>query len=188
MEPGVIPDESALCVACGMCCDGTYLSWAPVLPDDDLAGLQSVDHPVLQSVERGTHFTLPCPALVDKCCTVYGHRPDICPTYRCSLLQRFAHGEIDSTQALELIRATLEVRDRVRNAMYDRLDISGPRPLSELCSELTAQHDASADPAAARREDAELLMDIGLLRRLLTRHFETTDPVAQPVAMTVKQS
>jgi uncharacterized protein len=185
-DPGEIPGESDLCVACGMCCDGTYLTWAPIVPGDDLEGLQSVDHPVLHSDERGMHFTLPCPALVDKCCMVYAHRPTICPTYRCTLLRRFGRGEIDSAQALDTIHSTLEVRDRVRDAIYERLDVSPPRSLFELFSDLQATYASSPDPVAARRDDAELLIDIGLLRRLLSRNFEASDPVAQPVEMRVR--
>ena len=185
--PGDVPAESDLCVSCGMCCDGTFLDWAPVLPDDDLRGLQRVGHPVQQSDERGDHFALPCPALVDTCCTVYGHRPSICSTYRCALLEAFARDDVDGPAALGIIESTLEVRDRVRIGIARRLDSSVPRSLSSAYAALTALHDGSADPVAARRADADLLLDVALLRRLLSRHFEEGDVLAQPLEMPIRR-
>lgn len=171
MEPGTIPDESDLCVSCGMCCDGTYLAWAPIVEGDDISGMQSVQHPIEVSEARGRHFTLPCPALVDKCCTVYGHRPAICPTYRCDLLNSYAAGRISKTDALAAIADTLAARDQARPALYERLGVTTPKSMFTLYLDLEAAHAVAPDPGAARREDAGLLADIGILNYLLTKHF-----------------
>ena len=173
METGMIPDESDLCVSCGMCCDGTYLAWAPVVDSDDITGLQSVNHPVEFSEPRGTHFTLPCPALVDKCCTVYGHRPAICPTYRCDLLNRYAAGGIAKADALAAISDTLAARDKVRPALYERLGVTRPTSMFTLYEALDAERDGAADPGASRAADSDLMADIGLLNYLLSKHFRT---------------
>ncbi len=168
VEPGTIPAESELCVACGLCCDGTFLVWAPVEPDDDVTGLAAVGHPVLESEARGRHFALPCPALVDRCCSVYGHRPNICPTYACKLLLRFREGAVDSAAALETIRTTVELRDRVRPGVESALEVSTPRSLFELFLEM----DERRKQEGGLSVDPSLLLDIALLRRMLKEHFE----------------
>lgn len=169
-----------------MCCDGTFLTWAPVRPTDDLAGLESVGHPVHVSPERGAHFDLPCPALVDRTCSVYEHRPGICGSYRCALLQRFGRGEVARAEARDIVRSTLVVRDRVRAALVERLGRADSRSLFDSYRELQARHDAAPDPRRARSDDADLLIDIGMLGRLLSRYFDDGDPTTQEVRMSVK--
>ncbi len=171
-----------------MCCDGTYLSWAPVVEGDDREGLASIGHPIRFAEARGDYFDLPCPALVDKCCTVYGHRPSICPSYRCGMLNRFASGLVSTSDALATIARTLEVRDRVRPAMMERLGQSEPKSMYLMYSELEAWYDAAPDPTAARTADAALLADIGMLRLLLKKYFEKRDAITDDIDMTVSQA
>ena len=177
MGTGMILDESDLCVSCGMCCDGTYLAWAPVVETDDTTGLQSVNHSVEFSEAGRPHFALPCPALVDKWCTVYGHRPAICPTYRCDLLNRYAAGGIAKADALAGISDTLVARDKVRPALYERLGVTRPTSMFTLHEDLDAERDGAADPAASRAAGSDLMADIGLLNYLLSKHFRTLPAV-----------
>lgn len=73
-------------------------------------------------------------------------------------------GEVSHDDAVGLIAKTTALGQRVRSSLAAYVDT--PKRLS---------FDAMPDPAAGRRDHAELLLDIVALRVVLTREFEPRD-------------
>ncbi|MEH6661783.1 MAG: YkgJ family cysteine cluster protein [Parasphingorhabdus sp.] len=99
-DSGPMDAASTLCTSCGLCCDGSLFSIAPLVPEDG-----SVVAP-LQSYEDGgeRYLSLPCPALnSERCCTVYGNRPQICSAFRCALLSRLDKRQITLQEATQKV-------------------------------------------------------------------------------------
>ena len=100
---------STLCTSCGLCCDGSLFSIAPLVPEDG-----AVVAP-LRSQEDGDErfLPLPCPALDSaKCCTVYGYRPRICGAFRCALLDRMDKGKITLQEATQKVAVARQNKSR----------------------------------------------------------------------------
>ena len=78
-----------LCLACGLCCDGTLFDNVQLGPRDDAKHLRALGLPV--AVTRGraavTFFRQPCAALcADRTCRVYADRPGQCRAFECGPL------------------------------------------------------------------------------------------------------
>ncbi len=78
-------ERSDLCLACGLCCQGA--SDLVPLDDDELDRAHRLHLPVVESPLR-LAFSLPCPRLEDRRCTVYPERPRTCASYACETLRR----------------------------------------------------------------------------------------------------
>jgi hypothetical protein len=91
-------DESALCLACGLCCAGAFYDLVPLDPDE-MEHARRLRLPLAEREPLLT-FRLPCPRLDDKACTVYAERPRECAAFACSLLQDYRRGEVEPEEAL----------------------------------------------------------------------------------------
>ena len=106
------PDsEAALCVGCGLCCDGTLFARVPVEPEDEhrveAAGL------VISRETESHFFPQPCTAFADGQCRIYADRPPTCRNFRCKLLKSYRAGEIDIGTALEKVELALDLRRKI---------------------------------------------------------------------------
>jgi Fe-S-cluster containining protein len=104
-------ERSALCLACGLCCQGTLHDLVP-LDEDELERAARLRLPLYESPLR-LAFRLPCPRLDDRRCTVYADRPRTCQSYACGVLRAYGAGEIDEPTALSRIERLREEAARV---------------------------------------------------------------------------
>jgi hypothetical protein len=125
--------------------------------------------------DGATCFTQPCPAFGGGCCSIYDDRPAVCRCYRCLLLRRHEAGEVSHDDAAALIAKTTVLRDRVRSGLAAYVRTHELLPLDGLYRLMLAKLDGMPDPAAARREHAELLLEVVALRVILAREFEPRD-------------
>ena len=72
-DPPAPRDESALCLACGLCCAGAFYDLVPLDPDE-LDHARKLRLPLFDREPLLT-FRLPCPRLDGTACTVYAERP-----------------------------------------------------------------------------------------------------------------
>ena len=164
-----------ICIDCGLCSDGTIFRYVPVREGDQLEPLKAAGA-VFATMNDTPSFLLPCPAFRDGCCSIYESRPAICREYRCSLLRRYEAGEVSLEEARALIIRTMALRDRVRPALTACAKPETSEALSGLYRLMLAKFEAMPDPAASRREKADLLLDIAGLRVILAREFEPRAP------------
>jgi Fe-S-cluster containining protein len=153
---------SRLCLACGMCCNGTVYDDAR-LEAEEVPAAAAAGFSTCQPATGGVGFALPCHYLDGKACTIYEQwRPDVCSSYFCSLQERAASGECTEAEALELIATTLGLRQRVVSVM---------RP-GETFRQARARFDTLATAGAAlSSEDAALAVRMLVLERMLDQHF-----------------
>jgi Fe-S-cluster containining protein len=90
---------TALCQACGLCCDGTLFSVVPLTPDDRPPASLAID--LRPSGARA--LRQPCTALSGTCCTVYEQRPLACRRYQCLLFEALASHEEHLAGALGIV-------------------------------------------------------------------------------------
>lgn len=93
---------SALCVECGLCCDGSLFRFLPVEPGD-VPRHAALSLPVVTQSGR-LAMPLPCAKLEARCCTVYEARPPGCRAFGCWLGHRLEHGEVSFAEALVVVR------------------------------------------------------------------------------------
>ena len=87
---------SALCMTCGLCCEDAFHSYA-VLRPQDIKRARELGLPVLSGKQAG--FALPCPKLVNCCCSIYSKRPWACEGYKCQLLIKVETRQIEPDDA-----------------------------------------------------------------------------------------
>jgi len=109
---------SALCTACGFCCDGRLFSLAPLTPSEAewarRRRLPLVQHAASVSLEQ------PCGALEGTRCTVYDERPESCRKFVCVLLDQVTCGEISLETALERVAAARETPNEETMSAFER--------------------------------------------------------------------
>jgi len=109
-----MPEPSeALCLSCGLCCDGTLFTAIPLLPDD------AVPLPVQTSDTGARTLPQPCAGLDGCTCTVYAQRPRACRQYRCLLLVALEADEVSLDDAKQTV-AGLRERLAALGTLVDR--------------------------------------------------------------------
>lgn len=109
---------SALCVECGLCCDGSLFRFLPVAPED-VPRHAALALPVVTQSGRPA-MPLPCTRLSGACCTVYEARPPGCRAFVCALGDRLARGVVSPAQALGVVREAQARIARLRRAWPGR--------------------------------------------------------------------
>ena len=95
------PDGSALCLACGLCCEGVLHTHAIVIPPD-ARRLRALG---LKVEPFGNHngFRLPCPLYQEHRCSVYPPRLHACQSYRCEVLNQYLAGSLNLAEGQALV-------------------------------------------------------------------------------------
>ncbi len=173
--------SSRLCLACGLCCDGTLFADVELRTGDSPARLKESGFPLRrgkdsegQSVQK---FSQPCPALGGDCrCAVYADRPARCREFDCDLLRAVQAGERTVDAALRRIRETRRQRDAVRVGL-ERLGNRETRvPLSKRFQQVRRAMESGALPEGVEWDEAadhfgELTMAVSALQFTLSRDF-----------------
>jgi Fe-S-cluster containining protein len=112
-------------------------------------------------------FTLPCPRLADRCCTVYDDRPSACRRYRCAVLAKYETGSLSLDDAL----AHVSRAEGLRETVVASSPVGGdPAAIWRAIAEVPAREGPLATPVA-RRTHADWLLAVARLRRYIHRHF-----------------
>jgi Fe-S-cluster containining protein len=168
-------DATALCLACGFCCDGT-LHTHTVLLLEEVNAATDVGL-VVDVVHDKPAFQQPCTMFRDGSCSIYERRPHVCRRYECALLKRTIGGEFTLEQALQVVGISQKqfgvFRSRVPNAD------SFMRYLKELeaGADAAVAYPAGADAAQEGGKSASVALDaegsnhVVALVVYLTRHF-----------------
>jgi hypothetical protein len=109
-----------LCLSCGLCCDGSLFVRMPLHPGEEIGFLPVSNDPSTEEIDGRLTFILPCHHHKNLRCDIYQSvRPEICGQFQCKLLQKYIHDKISYSNALEIIRATIELRDQVRAQLME---------------------------------------------------------------------
>jgi uncharacterized protein len=142
---------SALCVECGLCCDGSLFRFLPV-EKHETALYQSLALPVVTQSGR-LAMRLPCAKLEGKCCTVYEQRPSGCRGFVCHLGDRLVKGEVEFPKALAVVREAQRRIEVLRGTW------PGPEPVVQRATQAAARGKAPSDAALSALESVHEWLD-----------------------------
>lgn len=92
-------DSSNICLACGLCCDGTMIGHVQVDKEELLAVKDVME--IEEAIGNG-FFLQPCAKYCDGC-TIYSNRPSPCASFKCKLLKSIEQQELEFDMAVEII-------------------------------------------------------------------------------------
>lgn len=90
---------TALCLGCGLCCDGSLFTSVP-LAAGEAEAVRRRGLPVWERPDGSPALRQPCAALAGRRCEVYADRPAACRRYTCMLFAALAEGEVSLAEAL----------------------------------------------------------------------------------------
>lgn len=187
---------SDLCTECGLCCDGTLFDSVELYTADDVNALSSLSAVFVQRPDS-VRVQQPCPALADRCCSVYDSRPATCRSFECDVLRAHDRGDLSLDAARQLIARAVQLSAQVRPPMEALVappaglhelarraglaEVRSATPLRrssfpKLLTDVQAHLRAMPDEAAAVAQHSALLDDAGELYTLLVESFGLGGP------------
>jgi Fe-S-cluster containining protein len=163
--PDALAAANALCMQCGMCCNGTFFG-SVVVAHEEAAGLRRVGLPVLER-EGALSMPQPCSALQGCLCSVYGDRPSACALYECSLRKAVSAGGCSLEDALAKVARMRELLAAIREA-FDCPETTSIWERILSLEEPTTPEGASV----AARDYAGAIAAVGELLEVGRTHFE----------------
>ncbi len=103
---------SELCLACGLCCDGSLFGRVPLAPEE--VGVARKNR--LRVLANDRAMEQPCAALRDRACDVYAERPSACRAFECRLYARHRREGGPLEPRLAAVRRVRELLARVHAA------------------------------------------------------------------------
>lgn len=92
----------ALCLNCGLCCNGVLFGDVELQRADRSARLQALGFELFKK-GRKRAFAQPCSCFNGSRCSIYPERPAHCAGFECGLLKRTQAGRITTSAALKTI-------------------------------------------------------------------------------------
>jgi Fe-S-cluster containining protein len=108
---------SALCLSCGLCCDGALYDHVKLEREDR----ERLAENGFEAPDRLSH---PCPHFIEQSCSIYAIRPWRCGDYQCEVLKQLYKGEIDAGAAHALVEQAKELRETVKSSLPEGLTIA----------------------------------------------------------------
>jgi Fe-S-cluster containining protein len=173
----VTPGEQ-LCLACGLCCDGTLFHHVKLGPGDDAREFKALGLPVFVSRAKTpvTLFRQPCAALcADRSCRVYANRPSQCHAYECGVFKDVRAGRLEFAAALRLVKQARQRADKIRQLLRELGDTDEHRALNERFRRTKHRMEAGAVDEALLEKFAELSLAMHYLGLLTQEKFYTND-------------
>lgn len=176
-QDGVPPDDTAPCIGCGLCCDGTLYDRAKVAEGEEgtlvALGLE------LEKTSERTYFRQPCKFHSCGQCTNYQDRWAVCRSFRCSLLRRYQSGELGLDEARATVETALRLRAAVTAADQPAAVVGHRRRLRRaLAADL--KRDASGGDSIGRRLINIIALDTLLEQQFRNRKADPISPVEKP--------
>jgi hypothetical protein len=171
VENNIAPEkEQAVCVTCGLCCDGTLFGHAVLMPEErgNLPALIEQNAFVMDGKD---YFRLPCLCFSDLCTIYNSSRAYVCGSYRCRLLADMAGGSILPGEAVDIVRQAKQMRHELQEAYNSFAGTAGVIPLTRILRELGKYHEGP-DGNGPHDGTYELLQArYNIFEALLIRHF-----------------
>lgn len=169
-------DLSPLCLACGLCCDGSLFGFMNMQPEDGALPLRQGPPP---NGATGLAFLQPCTAWVHGACNCYSARPRVCREYDCKTLRAFASGELDQEQAMQRVISTRQRCQQVRQALIAAFP-SDLRPSIDAL-DLKTLHNRLMKLPDKTPEQGRALLGYMTLAKHLDQFFEDQAGLSMPL-------
>ncbi len=160
-------DSSNICLACGLCCDGTLIGYVQ-LDKEELPALKKVM--TIETAGDNGFILHPCPSFCNSC-TIYENRPKQCAKFKCELLKSVDENKLAFDTAVDVValvkikKATIE--KKVGQLGYTLNSQSFYFKMAELKKLL---HKTKLE-SLVTTEHLELIANLKELDSLLTENF-----------------
>lgn len=162
-------DENRLCMACGLCCDGTLFVVVPVAAAEIPALKESPVRLATGQDGRGS-LVQPCHAYSGSCCGIYERRPQICREWDCYVLEGYRRKTISMDEARERIRQAHALKKDLMQALQSWEPDASEAALPVLWRRWNALATGD-DGVSFRQERGVVLMRMAALNCYLERYF-----------------
>ena len=165
-----------LCLACGLCCDGSLFDLVKLEPGDDATKLKALGLPVV--VSRGkapvARFPQPCAALCkDLTCRVYHDRPWQCRKFECGVFKQAKANQIEPAKALRLVKKARRRANQIRQLLRELGDTDEHRALGERFHRTSERLEASNNTSEVSAKYADLSLAVHRFKLLAYERFYT---------------
>lgn len=127
-------DGSTLCLACGLCCDGSIFRAVPLHPDemDEARRHQVRLIDKSQRTNGNDAMEEPCVLFRGGCCSTYGEwRPRACDEYRCGVLGDYVAHRRNLEASLKVVASYRTARTKLDGVDDERIR-TGDLPVDQL--------------------------------------------------------
>ncbi len=165
-----------LCLACGLCCDGTLFDNVRLVAPDDATQLRAVGLPVRTTRGRQPvrFFRQPCAALQGDCrCGVYAERPTQCRAFECLVFKRASAGTLTWEAARRKVRQARREAEEIRTLLRRLGDQDEDRSLNERFRRTQQRLEAGGLTAKAAALFGELGLAMHRFQLKAHRSFHT---------------
>lgn len=148
-----------LCLACGLCCDGTLFGHVRLRRGDEVKKLKALGLPVAVTRTQPplVYARQPCAALcIDRTCRLYADRPGQCRTFECGVFKAAQAGRIPFSAARRTVQRARQNAAEIRRLLRALGDAEESRPLTERFLRAQRRMEAGGADAAAAGSFAEL--------------------------------
>lgn len=165
-----------LCLACGLCCDGTLFDLVKLEAGDDARKLKALGLPV--TVSRGktqvARFPQPCAALcADRTCRIYADRPWQCRVFACGVLKDLKAGQVAPATALRQVKQARRRADKIRQLLRELGDTDEHLGVGERFHRTSERLEAGGIDAATSEKYADLSLAVHQFKLLAHDKFYT---------------
>lgn len=99
-------DASNICLACGLCCDGTLIGFVE-LTQEEAPRIDAIKN--IENEHNNQFFLQPCDKFCDGC-TIYADRPTRCGEFECGLLKSVEKKELSFDIAVKSVKEIKEMK------------------------------------------------------------------------------
>ena len=162
--------QQALCLSCGLCCDGTLFGSVPLKAADVLVPLQAGGIEI-QAKETEQYFTQPCAAYRQSCCQVYTGRPASCRKYRCQLLRKYESGAISWAETQQRIGRVQTIKETLRTELVRIVPEDNRMSVVAIVGLVPTHGELAGDPDLLKTW-APVMLRLSALLDCLHTHFQ----------------
>lgn len=150
-------------MSCGLCCTGALHDFIYLQPDE-VQCAADLGLPVRPA--EPPSFSLPCPKLVNRKCSIFPKRPRVCGEYRCQLLIDKEAGSIDLASALQIVEQAHALLRSVQETVSE-----GTVPEARERALNPDMGAGAQEPQGAREQLMKERLSVMALDMFLDRHF-----------------
>ena len=167
-------DSNALCLECGLCCNGVIFADVQLQPEDDASRLRSLGLAFAgnqNSKIKIQKFKQPCNAFEGCRCRIYSERPKYCRQFECLLLKSVKSGRTETPKALRIIRTARRRVEKVKSLLRDLGDADEHIALSKRFRRVKRRLENGGFDDETAQRFGELTLAVHDLNVLLSEGF-----------------
>ena len=160
-----MPPGEALCLSCGMCCDGSLFARVDLAPGEGAP----LGHPGRDAMPQ------PCRQLGPaRACAVYAARPTKCRAYTCHLFDRVATGAVTPAFAASVVACARDLQRRSIAASHAAMGArDAASPVTDASSAFLDLIARSVEHGVADRPAFdEAVFHWNVVKHYVRKHFE----------------